>query len=118
MNPSQLTNLVTFEKPTRTADGAGGWTETWSEVFTDFAQIVPATASNLERRVGDHIEGRTTHLVTLRFYPGVSLEWRVKWEDRYSPDGVPATHYAEIRGSQNWGNRSSEMTLACEEQIQ
>lgn len=117
MNPGKLTHMLTLQKPVRTSDGAGGYVDTHEDVFTDWCSVAPASASNLERRFGDSVQGRASHILELRFYPGVSLQWRAKWEDPYSPDGVPVTHYAELRGIQNKYGLSQEMVLAVEEQI-
>ncbi|MGH9161497.1 MAG: phage head closure protein [Vicinamibacteraceae bacterium] len=112
MNPSRLQNMIELQSPTETSDGGGGFTTEWSTETTDWAEIVTATANNMERRIGHTVQATATHLITLRSYPGISLEWRVQWQDRFSFDGSPVTRTAAIRGV---STRGAETVLAVEE---
>jgi head-tail adaptor len=47
MTPA-LTRMLTLEAPSRTPDGAGGFTETWAALGTLWAEVTPGTGREAE----------------------------------------------------------------------
>ena len=62
---SDLRHRVTFEKQVRTADGAGGWTETWATDRTCWAKVAPL--SGRERVSAMQLEHPVSHRITVRY---------------------------------------------------
>jgi SPP1 family predicted phage head-tail adaptor len=97
---------VDVSNPTRTADGDGGYTDSWSAASpaSMWARIEPATASVIERVVGNTIEAPISHIVTMPYHPGITTK------SRLSKDGT----YYSVRGVQDVDLRHVELVLACE----
>jgi SPP1 family predicted phage head-tail adaptor len=74
IEPGALRHELALEAVALTADGAGGHTQTWSEVGTVFAMIEPVTASATFG--ADQTLETVTHRVTLRHRPGVASGMR------------------------------------------
>lgn len=62
---SDLRHRVTFEKQTRVADGAGGWTDAWAAERSCWAKVEPL--SGRERQRAMQLEHPVTHRVTVRY---------------------------------------------------
>lgn len=60
----ELSRRVVLEQLTRTPDGAGGATESWSTVATIFAAVRALSGS--EGFVFDRMTGRATHEIIIR----------------------------------------------------
>ena len=103
----QLRQRVTVENPTRVPDGDGGFTDTWTELNPAdiWASIVPATASVIERQVGNTIEAQISHVVTCRYHDEISTLTRITFDSKY----------LFVRGIQNVESRNEWLVLACEE---
>jgi SPP1 family predicted phage head-tail adaptor len=108
MSAGARPHRVTIQSLTRTEDQQGGYTEDWTTTrATRWASIEPATASNIERRVGHQIEAKLTHLVTVQYVAGMLITDRVKFGSRYF----------QIRDITNHEELNVQLTLACEELI-
>ncbi len=73
-------NTLTLQSVTRTDDGIGGYTETWTDVGSFKARISPL--SSAERLAQD----KTTQVTTHRIYCDnmiVTTADRIKWGDYY-----------------------------------
>lgn len=105
----QMRHRVAIANPTREADGDGGYTDTWVAASPSpvWARIDVATASNIERLVGNTIEAPISHIVTMRWHAGVSTRSRLTHDGRYF----------NVRGLQNIQERDKWLVLACEERI-
>jgi len=80
MRAGRLRHKITIQEVTETADGMGGFTETWSEYTTAFASITPMKGMEaLEHRKLGH---ETVHKVWMRYQSGISTKMRVVWGDR------------------------------------
>jgi head-tail adaptor len=115
MDIGQLRHRVTLTNPgTPVADGDGGYTETFTALSpaTVSAAIKPATARDLERVAGGTVMSTASHLITMRFHPGVTTETKVAWTTK---DG--RTHTANVTGVQNTDERSIELVLTCVEVV-
>ena len=105
----QMRHRVAIANPTREADGDGGYTDAWVAASPSpvWARIDVATASNIERLVGNTIEAPISHIVTMRWHAGVSTRSRLTYDGRYF----------NVRGLQNIQERDKWLVLACEERI-
>lgn len=105
----QMRHRVAIANPTRTADGDGGYTDTWvaADPSPVWARIDVATASNIERLVGNTIEAPISHIVTMRWHDGVTTRSRLTYDGRAF----------NVRGLQNIQERDRWLVLACEERI-
>lgn len=63
----QLTERVTFERATKTADGAGGWTETWSTVANSPRYAMMANKPGREVHENNRIEYRPRIMCVTRY---------------------------------------------------
>ena len=121
MNIGSLFHRLTLENPTtQTPDGDGGFKEGWTALSPPrmWAAIVPATAQRLERLMASTVESTATHIVTMRFHPGVTTKTRLT-EGARQTDGSLASGSREFRvtGLQNVDEYSVELRLACAETI-
>src|SRR6266704_3544124 len=110
IDAGRLDKRVTLQIPgARVADGKGGFAETWTDLTPNgwWAAIEPATASNVERRVGHQVEAKVSHLVTIRYLIGVLTTGRLLFGSRI----------LWIRGIANRDERNAVLTLACEERL-
>jgi head-tail adaptor len=108
MNIGALRHRVTLagEPMVNTPDGHGGYTAVPTVLATNVpAAIEPATARDVERRVGNTVAASVSHLVTIRYLPGVSNGTQV----------VFGTRRLYVRGVQNPEERNISLVLACEE---
>lgn len=103
-----MRHRVAIANPTRTPDGDGGYVDTWvaADPSPVWAKIEPASASAIERLVGNTIEAPISHLVTIRWHAGVTTRSRLTYDGRYF----------NVRGMQNFQERDRWLVLACEEQ--
>ena len=73
-------NTLTLQSVTLTADGQGGWTESWADGGTFLARISPLTSA--ERLTQDKITGVTTHRIYCDNMT-VTIKDRIKWGSYY-----------------------------------
>jgi head-tail adaptor len=107
MNIGQLRHRLDVDNPTQTADGDGGYTESWVAATPPevWAAVVPATASIIERQVGNMIDAPIHQMVTCRYHAGISTRSRLTFDGR--------TLY--VRGVQDLNTQHVWLVLACEE---
>jgi SPP1 family predicted phage head-tail adaptor len=104
----ELRHLITLQTPsTATPDGDGGFTNTWTDLATVWASIVPATARDLERLVAGTVQSSATHLVTIRYLAGVTTKTRVVFGSRL----------LSVTGVQNPEERNISLVLVCQENV-
>ena len=77
---ADLRQRIKFQSLTRASDGQGGWTESWADVMTVWAQVKPV--SQKERYFSQQIQPTTTHKITIRWVGGLTPEMRVVFESR------------------------------------
>jgi SPP1 family predicted phage head-tail adaptor len=80
LSPSDLRHRLTLEELSRVTDDGGGFTESWVEVATIFADLRPIRGS--ERVEADRLTGNVTHDVVLRYRPGVVPAMRFREDTR------------------------------------
>lgn len=98
---------VTLDTPTRTADGDGGYTESWTALAESpwWCEIVPATAQMIERKQAATIEAQISHIVEGRFHSGVTTKTRITF----------GTRTLFVRGVQNVEEADEVTRLSCAE---
>lgn len=105
MRAGTLRHLITLQTPASAPDGDGGFTDTWTDLATVWASIVPATARDLERVVAGTVQSSATHLVTIRYLAGVTTKTRVVFGSRLF----------SVTGVQNPEERNISLVLVCQE---
>lgn len=72
-----LREPVTFERRTRTANGAGGYTEAWATISGAPERAMVKSVSGGERYASDRMEATATHRVVTRYFSGIKESDRV-----------------------------------------
>lgn len=69
--PRQLNEPVAFQRKTRTADGAGGFTEAWATISgaPTFCMVKPMSGG--ERYASQRVEATATHRIVTRYFSGL-----------------------------------------------
>lgn len=96
------THLV-LEAATRTPDGGGGVTETWSETARIWGEVRAIAGS--EDVLADRVSGRTRQSVRIRFRNGITPGMRLR----------SGARVLEILSVQDPDGRKRELTLLTEE---
>lgn len=82
---SRMKHLVTLQQPTLTADGAGGFTTSWSDVATlwaEIAEVAGAPYFGKEYSEGRAVRSLTRYRITLRYRTGITSEMRMVVDER------------------------------------
>lgn len=105
-------HVVAIQTPTRTSDGAGGFTESMSTLSptTAFAKIDTATARDVERVFGAKVQMPVTHVVTLDYHSGLAASAR-----KADAQVVFGSRTFRVRAIANPEERNIDHVLACEE---
>jgi len=98
---------IELQKPTKTANGVGGFTTTYATERTFYAAIWPVSAK--ERIQSDQRAMTVTHRVRIPFYSELRSDWKVKYSNRYSD------RYFTIGGIINGDEGNREIELLCKE---
>ncbi len=71
LHAGMLTETVTFQRPTKSPDGSGGYTTTFSTISTaPTAGHIKAT-SGMERWASDRVEAVSKYKLTVRYFSGL-----------------------------------------------
>lgn len=73
--PARMKHRVTLQRRIMTADGQGGYAESWSDVATLYAEIAPT--KGYERIQAMQLQAPITHKVTIRHRPGLDPSMRL-----------------------------------------
>ena len=76
----RLRHVVRIRERHEAADGFGGVTVTLTTLFTTHAEIRPLRGAELER--ARQIQADVTHMVTLRYRPGITAKMDVLYQGR------------------------------------
>lgn len=115
-----LRHLLTLENPGVAVPTSEGYTQAWTALTPAkvSAEIKPATAHDLERRVASTIQSNASHIVTMRYLPGVTTQTRLTKGPRNSDGTLPAgSREFSVTGVQNTDERNIELILACQEVV-
>lgn len=77
VNAGMLSTLVSFERSTKTSDGAGGFTEVWAAVSGAPDRAHVKTFSGNEKWASERIEARVTLRIVCRYSSNVLQTDRV-----------------------------------------
>lgn len=75
-----MRHRITIEAVTRSGDGGGGATETWTPVADVWAAIEPVTGT--ETAAAETPRGAITHTVTMRYRAGLAPAMRLRFGAR------------------------------------
>ena len=80
----RLKHRVILQEATQSADGAGGFSTSWSDVDTVWAEIVPfaSRSTTQERLVAEQLDVQQRYRITMRYRSGVDAGMRVKYGSR------------------------------------
>ena len=112
MRIGDLRHRVTLQNTTEVSDGLGGSTEVdvtiWSRIP---ASVEPATARSLERVAANTVTSTASHLVTVRYVPGVTTKTLVVFHD-----GATDREMA-VEGVHDPEERHISLVLECAEAV-
>jgi len=108
MQPGKLNKRITFQYQSKTPDGMGGFTGSWTDVSsgTVWAAIWALKASELIKAEATTMN--ITHRIRIRYRAGVKPDWRIKFGNRY---------FAIIQGPLNDGEKNEKLDMFCREVI-
>ena len=80
MRAGALRHKITIEEVTETADGLGGFTESWSEYTTTYASITQIKGEEMleHMKLGSNV----SHRIWMRYQEGITSKMRIKHGDR------------------------------------
>jgi SPP1 family predicted phage head-tail adaptor len=81
MRSGELKNSIELQGQTRTPDGMGGFTNTFSTIDTVWAAIWPL--KSIEAHEGGRVVATVTHRIRIRYREGVKASWRIKFKTKY-----------------------------------
>lgn len=111
MKAGDLRHRITIEQPTETQSESGDVTQTWSELATVWAGIVPVGGSESWR--AQQANPLLSHQITIRWLAGVTSKMRVKYEDPKND----TTRYFGIDAVVTTDERREEIRLLCVEDV-
>lgn len=80
MDVGKLRHTVCLQQPIDSQDEFGKALSTWASVATVHAQVQSSAGS--ESVDNGQITAQLTHVVTARYFPGLSPHWRVLWNGK------------------------------------
>ena len=113
MAVGKMQHRLALQTPSRTDDGGGSGRTSWSTLATVWGRIESQDGS--ERFFGDQNEGRTTHLITIRFRRGLTIKNRIVYQ--FTSENVLYTRTFNIKSIENKGERDKYLELKCEEGV-
>ena len=101
----RLKHRVTLQEAVQTSDGAGGFSTSWSDVDTVWAEIMPfsSRSTTQERLEAEQLQAQQRYRVTIRYQSGVQASMRIKYGSRVF----------DILSVVNVGERGEVMELFC-----
>lgn len=107
INAGQLDTRLTIQRRVETADEGGGQTIAWSDYLTVWAKV--DTSGGREFVAAQERMPELTHLVTIRYRPGITAKHRLRCLSSYGD-----TVYA-IQSVIDPGLRHEQLQLLCTE---
>jgi SPP1 family predicted phage head-tail adaptor len=99
---------ITIQQKVKVSDGAGSNVEKWTGWGVDRARVLPISAA--ERIRGNQKELSTTHLIEIRYRPGVKSSMRI-----VNSSSVEGERSFEIISIINVEEESVKLQLLCRE---
>jgi SPP1 family predicted phage head-tail adaptor len=82
MRIGDLRHIISLQHQTKTPDGIGGFTTTWTDAATGiFAAIWPVSAK--EQVQSEQMTMTVTHRIRMRYRRVLKPDWRAKYGNRY-----------------------------------
>ena len=108
-----LRHAITIEEKTQTADGMGGFTETWSRLYPTRAAIWPMKANEVLDNL--KLELQVNHRIRIRHPRAfeIKADMRVKWFDHIAK----VDKYFNIISIINVDKRNVLLELLCLEEV-
>ena len=110
-NPGTMRHVVALQQPTITRGADGGEIKTYPDTATIRAEV--AFGSGREFFAAKSVDADLTHTLTIRYYPGLGPDWRVKFVDPI--EGT--TRYFDVRSIQALGTMRRYQMLMCRELV-
>ena len=110
MSIGKMNRRLHFQTQTRTSDGAGSSSVSYSDSFTTFGMITPKTGR--ENLFGDQLEENITHIIKIRYRTDVSHKNRIQ----FRPDSN-TTRTFNIKRVLNVNDRNRYLDLQCVEGV-
>jgi SPP1 family predicted phage head-tail adaptor len=101
MNPGALNKRITIQSPLEVPGDYGEPTTQWTDVISTFASIRAATSKEVYAAQG--YTSQITHLITIRWRPGIRSNQRVIYRDRLF----------EIQAVTDPDERRAQLNLLC-----
>lgn len=79
-HPGELRSLIRLDKPSRTPDGAGGFSRAWVKHAACFARVRPLTGR--ERLATDRVEATAGYHITIRARADLDETMTIVWGER------------------------------------
>lgn len=108
-----LRHKITIQEKTQTADGMGGFSETWADLYPTRAGIWPMKASEVLDSL--KLEHRVDHRIRIR-HPRtfeITSDMRIKWHDQVAK----SDKYFNIISIINPDKRNVLLELLCVEEV-
>lgn len=107
-----MRHRITLANPTQTADGDGGYTETWTSLSPPvaWASVKAARGRFGEAPQAGTVEARATHQVSMRYHPDVTVKTRVTFTDR-----AGSTRHLSVIDVSDVEEQGTELVLTCVE---
>jgi SPP1 family predicted phage head-tail adaptor len=109
MNPGILRHSITIQQKDGTRGAAGGEKNTWAEVVTRRAQVLPLQGRELATQRQTYAEA--THRVFMRYVDGITPKMRVQWTDPVAQ----TSRYFDIASVLNMDGQKRYMELIAVE---
>jgi SPP1 family predicted phage head-tail adaptor len=81
MNIGQLNKKITIQQKVKVADSGGGYSKTWQDIATTWANIKPIKSETVVRAEKKQVD--QTHIVTIRYRTDIQAYMRVSYKGRY-----------------------------------
>ena len=110
MSIGKMNRRLHFQTQTRTSDGAGSSSVSYSDSFTTFGMITPKTGR--ENLFGDQLEENITHIIKIRYRTDVSHKNRIQFRQ-----DSKTTRTFNIKRVLNLNDRNRYLDLQCVEGV-
>ena len=113
MSIGKMRHKLYVQTQTRTSDGGGSQSVSYTDSFAVFGHIMPKTGN--ERLFGDQLEEKITHIITTRFNRKITFKNRLEY--RFNRDGQSFTRRFNIKRVINKETRDKFLVILCEEGV-
>jgi SPP1 family predicted phage head-tail adaptor len=110
MSIGKMNRRLHFQTQTRTSDGAGSSSVSYSDSFTTFGMITPKSGN--EKLFGDQLEENITHIIKIRYRTDVSHKNRIQ----FRPDSN-TTRTFNVKRVFNTNDRNRYLNIQCVEGV-